>query len=59
MLWSKQFFHYDVRRWLAGDPTEPPPPAARLRGRNHEWTHLDNRDVVSMPDTWEYPWYAA
>ena len=59
MLWSKQFFHYDVRRWLAGDPTQPPPPASRLTGRNHEWTHLDNRDVISMPDTWEYPWYAA
>ena len=59
MLWSKQFFHYDVRRWLAGDPTQPPPPAARLEGRNSDWTHLDNRDVISMPDTWEYPWYAA
>ena len=59
MLWSKQFFHYDVRRWLAGDPTQPSPPPARLAGRNHEWIHLDNRDVVSMPDTWEYPWYAA
>jgi|SRR5579884_513265 len=59
MLWSKQFFHYDVRRWLAGDPTEPPPPTSRLSGRNHEWTHVDNRDVISMPDTWEYPWYAS
>ena len=59
MLWCKQFFHYDVRRWLAGDPLEPPPPAERLTGRNHDWTHVSNRDVISMPDTWEYPWYAA
>jgi len=59
MLWSKQFFHYDVRRWLAGDPTQPAPPPSRLVGRNHEWTHLNNLDVISMPDTWEYPWYAA
>jgi hypothetical protein len=59
MLWSKQFFHFDVRRWLQGDPAYPPPPAERLSGRNHEWTHLNNRDVISMPDKWEYPWYAA
>jgi len=59
MLWSKQFFHYDVRRWLEGDPAEPPPPPERWNGRNHEWLHLSNRDVVSMPDKWEYPWYAA
>jgi Mannosylglycerate hydrolase MGH1-like glycoside hydrolase domain len=59
MLWSKQFFHYDVRRWLDGDPTQPPPPPERLTGRNHEWTHLNNIDVISMPDTWEYPWYAS
>ncbi|HEY0416068.1 MAG TPA: hypothetical protein VGC78_06750, partial [Gaiellaceae bacterium] len=59
MLWSKQFFHYDVRRWLAGDPAGPPPPPERLHGRNAEWTHLDNHDVISMPDPWEYPWYAA
>jgi hypothetical protein len=59
MLWSKQFFHFDVRRWLAGDPASPPPPAERLSGRNHEWTHLNNRDVISMPDKWEYPWYAS
>ena len=59
MLWSKQFFHFDVRRWLEGDPAYPPPPAERLSGRNHEWTHLNNRDVISMPDKWEYPWYAA
>ena len=59
MLWSKQFFHYDLRRWLAGDPAGPPPPAERLHGRNSDWMHLDNHDVISMPDPWEYPWYAA
>jgi len=59
MLWCKQFFHYDVQRWLEGDPSGPAPPASRLQGRNHDWTHLNNMDVVSMPDTWEYPWYAA
>jgi len=59
MLWSKQWYHYDVRRWLEGDPTQPPPPAERKHGRNHEWTHLYNDDVISMPDAWEYPWYAA
>ncbi len=59
MLWSKQFYHIDVPRWLAGDPGQPPPPESRKRGRNREWTHLNNADVVSMPDTWEYPWYAA
>jgi mannosylglycerate hydrolase MGH1-like protein len=59
LLWSKQFYHYDVKRWLAGDPTQPPPPPERLQGRNHEWTHLYNEDVISMPDKWEYPWYAA
>ena len=59
LLWSKQFFHYDVRRWLEGDPTGPPPPASRREGRNREWEHLYNDDVISMPDKWEYPWYAA
>jgi hypothetical protein len=59
MLWSKQFFHFDVSRWLEGDPAGPPPPEARRSGRNREWTHLNNMDVISMPDTWEYPWYAA
>jgi len=59
MLWSKQFYHYVVKDWLEGDSAEPPPPAARKRGRNSEWKHLYNDDVVSMPDKWEYPWYAA
>ena len=59
LLWSKQFYQLDVKRWLAGDRTEPTPPASRLTGRNHEWGHLYNEDVVSMPDKWEYPWYAA
>jgi Mannosylglycerate hydrolase MGH1-like glycoside hydrolase domain/Glycosyl hydrolase family 63 C-terminal domain len=59
LLWSKQFYHYDVKRWLAGDPTQPPPPPERRTGRNSEWTHLFNDDILSMPDTWEYPWYAA
>jgi Mannosylglycerate hydrolase MGH1-like glycoside hydrolase domain/Glycosyl hydrolase family 63 C-terminal domain len=59
MIWSKQFFYYDVRKWLKGDPGQPAPPAERRRGRNHEWIHLTNADVISMPDKWEYPWYAA
>jgi hypothetical protein len=59
MLWSKQYFHYDVARWLAGDPGQPEPPASRRTGRNAGWTHLDNQDVISMPDPWEYPWYAS
>jgi Glycosyl hydrolase family 63 C-terminal domain len=59
LLWSKQFYHYDVRTWLDGDPAGPPPPPERLKGRNKEWTHLYNDDVISMPDKWEYPWYAA
>jgi hypothetical protein len=59
MLWSKQFFHYDVRRWLDGDPAGPRPPDARRAGRNHDWMHLNNLDVISMPDKWEYPWYAS
>ena len=59
LLWSKQFYHYDVRRWLDGDPAQPAPPPERQRGRNREWTHLYNADVISMPDKWEYPWYAG
>ena len=59
LLWSKQFYHYIVKDWLAGDPDQPPPPASRRDGRNHDWPHLYARDVLSMPDTWEYPWFAA
>jgi hypothetical protein len=59
LLWSKQFYHYAVSEWLEGDPSQPPPPTARARGRNSDWPHLYNRDVVSVPDKWEYPWYAA
>lgn len=60
MLWSKQFYHYVVKDWLEGDePKQPAPPAERKSGRNSKWTHLYNADVVSMPDKWEYPWYAA
>ncbi len=59
MIWSKQFFYYDVPEWLQGDPAQPPPPPERRHGRNRDWTHLNNADVISMPDKWEYPWYAA
>ena len=59
LLWSKQFYHFDVRAWLEGDPAGPPPPETRRKGRNQEWANLYNADVVSMPDKWEYPWYAA
>jgi hypothetical protein len=59
LLWSKQFYHYVVGDWLAGDRAQPPPPAARKSGRNADWRHLHNADVISMPDKWEYPWYAA
>jgi hypothetical protein len=59
MIWSKQYFHYNVSQWLEGDPSQPKPPPERKHGRNHEWTHLNNADIVSMPDKWEYPWYAA
>jgi hypothetical protein len=59
LLWSKQFYHYSVAQWLEGDPAQPPPPPSRLTGRNSEWPQLYNRDVISMPDKWEYPWYAA
>ena len=59
MLWCKQYFEFDVRRWLDGDPGQPAPPAGRESGRNADWRHLDNFDVISMPDSWEYPWYAA
>jgi hypothetical protein len=59
LLWSKQFYHYAVRDWLEGDPAQPAPPANRGKGRNRDWRHLYNRDVISVPDKWEYPWYAA
>jgi hypothetical protein len=59
LLWSKQFYHYVVKDWLAGDPDQPKPPDARAIGRNSEWGHVFNRDILSMPDKWEYPWYAA
>jgi hypothetical protein len=59
LLWSKQFYHYVVRDWLEGDPDGPPPPPARREGRNADWGHVFNRDVLSMPDKWEYPWFAA
>ncbi len=59
LLWSKQFFHYVVGDWLDGDPGSPKPPVSRLEGRNTEWRHLYARDVISMPDKWEYPWFAA
>lgn len=59
LLWSKQFYNYDVREWLAGDHKQPLPPESRLHGRNSEWQHLNNRDIILMPDKWEYPWYAA
>ena len=59
LLWSKQFYHYAVENWLNGDPGQPTPPAARWNGRNRDWKHLYNADILSMPDTWEYPWFAA
>jgi hypothetical protein len=59
LLWSKQFYHYVVEDWLGGDALQPPPPASRKGGRNHDWPHVYSRDVISMPDKWEYPWFAA
>ena len=59
LLWSKQFYYYVVEEWLRGDPAYPRPPASRLGGRNHEWVHLYSRDIISMPDKWEYPWFAS
>ena len=59
MLWSKQFYYYVVEDWLKGDPVGPPPPESRQDGRNSDWVHVFNDDVLSMPDTWEYPWFAA
>lgn len=59
MLWSKQFYYLDIPRWLNGDPGQPPPPESRKHGRNSSWQTLNNEDIISMPDKWEYPWYAA
>ena len=59
MLWSKQYYHFIIRDWINGDPAMPAPPASRIEGRNHDWPNLYNADVISMPDKWEYPWYAA
>jgi hypothetical protein len=59
MIWNKQFYHFDVFRWLKGDPSQPPPAPERRHGRNSEWKNLNNADIVSMPDKWEYPWYAS
>lgn len=59
LLWTKQFYHFVIEDWLKGDPTTPPPPESRKSGRNKDWAHLFNDDIISMPDKWEYPWYAA
>ena len=59
LLWSKQFYHYVVKQWMEGDPGMPPPPTGHATSRNSDWQHLYNSDVISMPDKWEYPWYAA
>jgi hypothetical protein len=59
MIWSKQFYYIDIPQWLNGDPAMPQPPTERRRGRNRDWEHLNNADIISMPDKWEYPWYAA
>jgi len=59
LLWSKQFYYYVVKDWSEGDPSQPPPPDARVQGRNRDWMHFHARDVLSMPDKWEYPWFAA
>ena len=59
LLWSKQYYHYEVREWLEGDANQPSPPTDRLQGRNRRWKHLHNADILSMPDKWEFPWYAS
>ena len=59
MLWNKQYYYYSIEEWLKGDPNAPTPPPERKKGRNHQWIHLDNAEIISMPDKWEYPWYAA
>ncbi len=59
MIWCKQFYYFNVEKWLKGDPGCPPPPPERRKGRNHDWRHLNSSDIISMPDSWEYPWFAA
>ena len=59
MIWSKQYYHYNIEKWIDGDPSQPKPPVERRHGRNRDWRHLVNAEVISMPDKWEYPWYAA
>ena len=59
LLWSKQYYNYRVRRWLKGDPGQPPPPAQRWTGRNTDWQHFAVSTLILMPDSWEYPWFAA
>ena len=59
MMWGKQFYYFNVKQWLDGDPSQPAPPAKRKDGRNHDWPHMKNGDIISMPDKWEYPWFAA
>jgi hypothetical protein len=59
MVWCKQLYYYNVEKWITGDPAFPPPAAQRKNGRNHQWRHLNSSDIMSMPDSWEYPWFAA
>lgn len=59
LMWTKQFYYYDIKEWLEGDSGRTKPPKERLKGRNNDWMHLHNTDIISMPDKWEYPWYAA
>ncbi|MCU0431594.1 MAG: glucosidase [Cytophagaceae bacterium] len=59
MMWTKQFFYFNVNQWLTGDPSQPKPPGERKYGRNSHWRHMNNENIISMPDKWEYPWYAA
>ena len=59
MLWNKQFYYYDVEEWINGDKGQPEPPKERKGGRNKDWLHLNNADIISIPDKWEYPWYAT
>src|ERR1019366_427259 len=59
MLWSKQFYYYDINQWIVGDPATPAPPPQRINGRNIKWGHLNTKDIISMPDKWEYPWFAS